>query len=48
VASIRRSGAQAVATGNIGCLVQIRQGLEREGLSLPVVHTVEVLAEAYG
>ncbi|HEY8552091.1 MAG TPA: heterodisulfide reductase-related iron-sulfur binding cluster [Thermaerobacter sp.] len=48
VASILRSGAQAVATGNIGCLVQIRQGLEREGVSLPVVHTVELLAEAYG
>lgn len=47
VASIRRSGADAVATGNIGCMVQIRQGLEREGLPVPVVHTVEILAEAY-
>ncbi|QIA27305.1 4Fe-4S dicluster domain-containing protein [Thermaerobacter sp. PB12/4term] len=47
VASIRRSGAAAVATGNIGCLVQLRQGLERAGLPVPVVHTVQLLAEAY-
>lgn len=47
VASIRRSGAGAVATGNIGCMVQLRQGLAREGLAVPVVHTVELLAQAY-
>ena len=47
VAAIRRSGAEAVATGNIGCIVQLRQGLERAGLAIPVVHTVELLAAAY-
>ena len=42
-ANLERTGAGAVATGNIGCLVQISQGLD-----LPVVHTVELLDWATG
>ncbi len=45
--NILRSGAQAVAAGNIGCIVQIRATLERLGKPLPILHTIEVLDRAY-
>jgi len=44
--SILATGADAVATGNIGCLVQIRTHLKRAGGALPVYHTMEILAQA--
>jgi len=44
---IRSTGAQAVATGNPGCLLQILNGARREKLPLRVVHPVTLLAEAY-
>lgn len=40
-------GAQAVAAGNIGCLIQIRTHLKRQGRALPVLHTLELLDRAY-
>jgi glycolate oxidase iron-sulfur subunit len=43
LANIARSGAAAVATGNVGCIVQLRSGT-----ALPVVHTVELLDWACG
>jgi glycolate oxidase iron-sulfur subunit len=45
--NIVRTGAEAVAAGNIGCMVQIRTHLARLGQSVPVLHTVEVLDRAY-
>ena len=45
--NILRSGGEAVATGNIGCLVQVRTHLQRLAKPLPVYHTVEVLDRAY-
>jgi len=45
--NILASGAQAVITGNIGCMVQLRVHLEAIGKPLPVYHTVEVLDWAY-
>jgi glycolate oxidase iron-sulfur subunit len=42
------TGAQAVVTGNIGCLIQIRTHLARQGQALPVYHTLELLDQAYG
>lgn len=45
--NILRTGAVAVAMGNIGCMVQIRAHLERLGQPLPVLHTLEVLDRAY-
>ena len=45
--AIRRSGAEVVATGNPGCLLQIRAGVKAAGLSVRVVHPIELLAEAY-
>jgi glycolate oxidase iron-sulfur subunit len=43
---ILATGAQAVVTGNIGCLVQIRTHLRRADQPLPVMHTVELMARA--
>ncbi len=47
-AHIRSVGADAVAAGNIGCLVQIAGGLEAGGTALPVLHTVQWLDWATG
>jgi len=44
---ILRSGADAVVTGNIGCMIQIRTHLQALGKSLPVYHTFELLDIAY-
>jgi glycolate oxidase iron-sulfur subunit len=45
--SLLATGAGEVATGNIGCIVQIRRALERLGVELPLAHTIEVLERAY-
>lgn len=45
--AIRKSGADIVATGNPGCLMQIKNGVQAAGLSVRVVHPVELLADAY-
>jgi glycolate oxidase iron-sulfur subunit len=45
--NILSSGATVVVTGNIGCLVQLRNHLADQGRPLPVWHTLEVLDRAY-
>jgi glycolate oxidase iron-sulfur subunit len=52
--NILNSGADLVATGNIGCLVQLRMHLDEtqesngnKRKSLPVWHTIEILDRAY-
>jgi glycolate oxidase iron-sulfur subunit len=45
-AAIRRTGAEAVVTGNIGCMVQIARYLAQP-TPLPVVHTICVIDAAY-
>ena len=40
---IGRTGASVIATGNVGCIMQLRSGG-----ALPVVHTVELLDWACG
>lgn len=45
--NILRAGSHAVAAGNIGCIVQIRNHLERLGMQMPVFHTIEILDLAY-
>ncbi len=47
VQNILSTGAQAVASGNIGCMVQMRTHLGNLGQALPVWHTMEVLSRAY-
>jgi glycolate oxidase iron-sulfur subunit len=44
---IKSTGAEIVATGNPGCLLQILNGAKDEGLELRVVHPITLLAEAY-
>jgi glycolate oxidase iron-sulfur subunit len=41
------TGAQAIASGNIGCLTQVQIHLRRLGADIPVMHTMELLARAY-
>ncbi len=43
VKNIEATGAQLIATGNIGCMTQIGSGS-----NLPIVHTVELIDWAYG
>ena len=45
--AIRRSGAEIVATGNPGCLMQIGNAARAAGLPLRVAHPIVLLAEAY-
>jgi len=40
--------AATVATGNIGCLTQLRTHLAKSGSSIRVRHTMQVLRDAYG
>ncbi|MDW8309009.1 MAG: (Fe-S)-binding protein, partial [Verrucomicrobiales bacterium] len=47
LAHIRSTGAQIVANGNAGCLLQLRLGVRQAGLPLRVAHPVSLLAEAY-
>lgn len=41
------TGADVVATGNIGCLTQLRAHLEKLGSPVRVRHTMQVLRDAY-
>jgi glycolate oxidase iron-sulfur subunit len=43
VRNIEATGADLIATGNIGCMTQIATGSK-----LPIVHTIELLDWAYG
>jgi glycolate oxidase iron-sulfur subunit len=45
--NIVTSGAEVVVMGNIGCMTQIRTHLAQIGHPIPVLHTVELLAQAY-
>jgi glycolate oxidase iron-sulfur subunit len=44
---IAATGAQIVATGNPGCIGQIRYGAKRFGVNIEVAHPVTLLARAY-
>ena len=44
---IRSTGADTVATGNPGCLLQLVNGAKQQGWTLRVVHPITLLAEAY-
>ena len=36
-----------IATANVGCMLQLRAGVEQRGLKRRVAHVVELLNEAY-
>jgi glycolate oxidase iron-sulfur subunit len=42
---IRESGCEVVATGNPGCILQLRSGAKRAGLAVRVVHPIQLLDE---
>lgn len=44
---IADTGAELVATGNPGCLMQIGAGLHRSGSAVRAIHPVELLDESY-
>ena len=44
---IQSTGAEIVATGNPGCLLQLVNGAKQRGIKLRVVHPITLLAEAY-
>ncbi len=48
MANIAGTGAEWVVTGNPGCLVQLRYGVERHGLAVEAIHTAVLLDRAYG
>jgi len=47
VDNIQATEADLLVTGNPGCLMQIRAGLQQRGLPIKAIHTVDLLAEAY-
>jgi glycolate oxidase iron-sulfur subunit len=44
---IRATGAEVVATGNPGCLLQLINGARQQGWTLRVAHPITLMAEAY-
>jgi len=42
-AAVASAGAQVLATGNPGCRLQIAAGLARRGVTMPVLHPIELL-----
>jgi glycolate oxidase iron-sulfur subunit len=47
IANIIRSGADIVASGNPGCLLQIQSGLRAKNLPIRTLHPIEILDQAY-
>jgi glycolate oxidase iron-sulfur subunit len=45
--AVLATGAEVVASGNIGCLTQLRTHLEKIGSPIRVRHTMQVLRDAY-
>ena len=45
--NVAQTGAEVIAVGNTGCLLQLKAGVEQRGLAMRVAHPVELLAEAY-
>jgi glycolate oxidase iron-sulfur subunit len=45
--AVLATGAELAASGNIGCLTQLRCHLTRLGSSIPVRHTMQILRDAY-
>ncbi len=45
--NLAATDADAIATGNIGCLVQIRGQMEKRDTNIPIFHTMQILEKAY-
>ena len=44
---IEATGAEVVATGNVGCILQIARKVKERGRRIEVVHPVDLLDRAY-
>lgn len=44
---VAETGAEIIATGNPGCMMQIALGMRERGLPMEVMHPIELLDEAY-
>jgi len=44
---IEATGAQVVATGNVGCILQIARKVKERGRAIQVMHPVDLLDRAY-
>jgi glycolate oxidase iron-sulfur subunit len=47
MADIACTSADLVVTANVGCMLQLRAGMQRTGMNRPVKHVIEVLDECY-
>ncbi|MDH3456166.1 MAG: (Fe-S)-binding protein, partial [Gemmatimonadota bacterium] len=47
IAALEQARPDVVATGNPGCIMQIGAGLRAVGVTIPVVHPVELLDASY-
>ena len=47
MANIAPAAPDLIATGNIGCQLQLAEGARRAGLAAEVAHPIELLADAY-
>ncbi len=45
--AVLATGAEVLASGNIGCLTQLRLHLKKCGSQIPVQHTMQVLRDSY-
>ena len=45
--NIQATGRQVVATGNVGCILQIARKVKERGSPIEVVHPVDLLDQAY-
>lgn len=48
ISAIKETGAKIVTTSCPSCTMQIRHGLAKQGLPIPVIHPVELLAQTMG
>jgi glycolate oxidase iron-sulfur subunit len=46
-AILAETGADMIASGNIGCLSQLKYHMEKIDCRIPILHTVEIMAAAY-
>ena len=45
--NIAATGANVIATGNPGCMMQIALGARERGMDIDVVHPIQLIDEAY-
>jgi glycolate oxidase iron-sulfur subunit len=44
---VQTTNADTIATANVGCMLQLRAGVQQRGLHMQVKHVIELLDEAY-